>query len=442
MKTLALFLLTAALAHAAPPNVLLIAVDDLNHWVGHLDRNPQARTPNIDRLAARGLTFTNAHCPAPACEPSRVAIMGGRRPSTSGCFQNGQLWKNYQAPGEGLAARFLEAGYRVAGAGKIYHENQHHPEEWTEYMPNAPFSKDGPGVKKFDGYFDDVTHPDLADADLQDWHAVDYCIERLLTPSEQPFFLACGLYKPHLPFVVPRKYYDAFPLDSIELPPHLEDDLADVPPAGRRMALANGDHQRLTESGRWKAAIRSYLATCAYTDMNIGRLLDALDRSPHRDNTIVVLWTDHGWSFGEKQHWRKFALWEEATRTPYIWVVPGVTTAGTRCDAPVDLMTLYPTLCSLAELQKPDHVEGADLAPLLRDPSAGWPHVALTTHGRGNHSVRTATHRYIRYADGTEELYDHRDDPYEWRNLAKDPATQALRKGLARHLPSHEAESR
>lgn len=364
--------------------------------------------------------------------------MSGRRPWVSGCYKNGHQWKKYQAAGEGLSAQFLKAGYHVAGAGKIYHSMQYYPSEWTEYMSKDGLSPNGPGVNKMDGYHNDVTHPNLNDDDIMDWHTVDYCIDRIDQTSDQPFFVACGLYKPHLPFVVPRKYYDAFPLDSIQLPPHIDDDLADLPPAGVKMAGPNGDHAKFLKSGRWKAAIQSYLATCAYTDMNLGRLLDALDASPNRDNTIVCLWSDHGWSLGEKQHWRKFALWEETTRTAYIWVVPGLTTAGTRSSRAVDLMSVYPTLCELTGIAMPKHVSGRSIVKLLKDPQAQWEFPAITTHGRGNHSVKTETHRYIRYANGDEELYDVVADPYEWENLATQLESKPTKERLATWLPKKE----
>jgi len=424
------------------PNVLFIAVDDLNHWVTHLGRNPQARTPNIDRLARMGVSFRHAYCAAPACEPSRCAVLGGRRPWTSGCYRNGDHWKQFQQPGEGLSAQFLNAGYHVAGAGKIYHRMAYYPAEWTEYMSRQGLSNSGRGVKKFDGFHVEKKHPQLKDEDLTDWHSVNYCIERIQQQGEQPFFLACGLYKPHLPFVVPRKYYDAFPLESIELPPHIENDLDDLPPAGIKMAKPGGDHAKFLASGRWKAAIQSYLATCAYADMNVGRLLDALAASPHRDNTIIVLWSDHGWSFGEKEHWRKFALWEEPTRVALIWVVPGMTRGGTSSTRTVDLMCVYPTLCELAGLEVPEHVSGRSIVPLLRDPNIPWDYPAITTHGRGNHAVRSENHRYIRYADGGEELYDVRADPYEWENLAGEPASTPIKQQLATWLPDREQASR
>lgn len=436
--TVSALLQGASVQAADRPNVLFIAVDDLNHWVTHLERNPQARTPNIDRLAASGVTFRRAYTAVPACEPSRAALMSGRRPWTSGCYMNGDKWKRFQQPGEGLSAQFLQAGYHVAGAGKIYHSMAYHPEEWTDYMSKVGLSRSGPNVQKMDGFHEPMNH-DLQDDDLLDWHSVNYCIEQMQRDDDQPFFVACGLYKPHLPFAAPRKYYEPFPLESIQLPPHREDDLDDIPPAGRKMARPEADHAQFLRNGRWKAAIRSYLATCAYTDMNVGRLLDALDASGKRDNTIVLLWGDHGWSFGEKHHWRKFALWEEETRVPFLWRVPGMTQSGSVCDRTVDLMSIYPTLCELCGITPPEHVAGHSLTGLLQNPQAEWPTPAISTHGYKNHTVRTEGWRYIRYANGDEELYDEAADPFEWTNLAQDSRFAAQRQALAAWLPDQNA---
>jgi len=427
---------SAAEPTGQPPNVLFIAVDDLNHWVTHLGRNPQAKTPNIDGLAERGMTCRAAYCAAPACNPSRAALMTGLRPSTTGCYYNGDPWKQFITEGQGLAATFKAAGYHVAGAGKIYHSQQYYPSEWTEYMDTTGIHLNGAAdVAKNEGFHEPLKH-DLKDEDLRDWHVVDWCVEQLHAEHDKPVFVACGLYKPHLPFAVPRKYYDLFPRDEIELPPHLEDDLDDLPAAGVAMAKPNGDHAKFLESGRWKDAIQSYLAACAYTDMNVGRLLEGLATSPRADNTIIVLWGDHGWSFGEKQHWRKFALWEEPTRAPLIWVAPGKSVPGSVCDQPVDFMSIYPTLCELTGVPVPSHVAGPSMLPLLENPEAAWPHAAVTTHGPGNHAVRQGDHRYIRYADGSEELYDHATDPYEWTNLAGTPGAAAVMARLREALPS------
>jgi hypothetical protein len=202
------------------------------------------------------------------------------------------------------------------------------------------------------------------------------------------------------------------------------------------MAGSAGDHARMLRSGRWKEAVQAYLATIAYCDAQIGRLLDALEQSLYRENTIVVLWGDHGWHLGEKEHWRKFALWEEATRVPYIWVVPSVTTPGGVCDRTVDLMSIYPTLCALCGLAPPMHVEGEDITPLLADPQSKWDRPAATTFRRNNHTVRTEKWRYIRYADGGEELYDHEHDQYEWTNLAGDERFTDVKDELKNLLPT------
>ncbi len=420
------------------PNVLFIAVDDLNHWVGYTGRNSQAKTPNIDRLSKMGVSFSNAHCTAPACNPSRASLMSGMRPGSTGCYLNGQKWTNYIKEGFALNHHFRKSGYNTVAMGKIYHghSNSGYKSGWDEY-PTLPVSCGG-GAQKYEGYFTSMPH-DMKDQDLGDWHTVDYCIKQLRKDHDKPFFIACGFIKPHLPWAVPRKYYDMFPLEDIQLPPHIENDLDDVPAAGVRMAKPEGDHAKFKKTGRWKAAIQSYLATCAYTDMNLGRLLDAFDDCKYKDNTVIVFWGDHGWHLGEKEHWRKFSLWEEATRAPLIWVAPGVTQPGTICKKSVDFLSIYPTLCDLAGLPIPSHVEGKSLKPLLINTSADWEHAAITTHGFGNHAVRTERWRYIRYKDGSEELYDHARDEYEHRNLATNPEFTRIKQELAKRLPQKNA---
>ncbi len=420
----------------AKPNVLFIAVDDLNHWVGYTGRNPQTKTPNIDRLSKMGVSFTAASCAAPLCNPSRAALMSGLRPSTSGCYENNDNWKKFIPEGRGLSFAFKQAGYYVAGAGKIYHGNTFYPGEWSDYSGKNGTDEDehGPkGITKLEGFHKPLEH-DLKDQDLADWQITDYCIEQLGKKHDKPFFVACGLHKPHLPWVVPRKYYDLFPLDKIQLPPHIAGDLNDVPAAGVKMAHT-AEHKEILKENRWKAAIQSYLAAIAYTDMNVGRLLDALEKSAYRDNTIIVFWGDHGWHLGEKEHWRKFALWEEAVRAPLIWKVPGVTKAGTICDRPVDFMSIFPTLCDLAGISVPPHVQGENIKSLLADPKAKWTTPGLCTFGFQNHSVRTEQWRYIHYANGDEELYDHVHDPYEWTNLASKAESAPIKKDLSKWLP-------
>jgi arylsulfatase A-like enzyme len=237
-----------------------------------------------------------------------------------------------------------------------------------------------------------------------------------------------------VPWNVPRKYYDLFPQDKIQLPPVLDGDLKDIPPAGVKMAKPEGDHARMLQSGRWKEAVQAYRAAIAYTDMNIGRLLDALDKSAYRDNTIICFWSDHGWHLGEKEHWRKFALWEEATRSPLIWVAPGLTRPGV-CDRAVDFMTIYPTLTDLCGIPTPKHVQGESIRPLLANPKSPWDKPALTTYRFNNHTVRTEGWRYIRYANGDEELYDEAADPHEWKNLAATKEFAGKKAELGKFLP-------
>jgi arylsulfatase A-like enzyme len=427
---------------ADKPNVLFIAIDDLNHWVGHLGRNPQTKTPNIDRLAKMGVTFTKAYCTAPACNPSRASLMSGQRPSTTGCYTNAQNWRPGISEDKLLNSHFVKNGYRVFGAGKIYHGAADRGGEWTDYFsgtegkaklklhPSAP--NDGVGTIKFGPLAN-------TDEEMPDYGVVSYCIEKMNEKADQPFFITCGLVKPHMPFSVPKKWFDMFPLDSIQLPPHREDDLDDVPPAGKKMAKPEGDHAAIVKSGRWKEAVQAYLATIAFCDSQVGRLLDAWKKSPQRDNTIICLWSDHGWSLGEKSHWRKFALWEEPTRTVFVWKVPGVTQPGGVCARAVDYSCVYPTVCQLTGLPQPSHLEGRDITPLLKDPRAAWDFPAVTTQGRQNHTVRTDGWRYIRYANGDEELYDETADPLEYTNLAGHTEHQARKAELAKWLPKTDA---
>jgi arylsulfatase A-like enzyme len=202
------------------------------------------------------------------------------------------------------------------------------------------------------------------------------------------------------------------------------------------MAKPTGDHAAILQSGRWKEAVQAYLASIAFCDAMVGRLLDGFEKSPHRNNTIIVLWGDHGWHLGEKEHWRKFALWEEATRAPFIWVAPGVTKPGGVCNRTVDFMSIYPTLCDLSGISIPSHVSGPSIRSLLADPTAQWDAPGITTFHRHNHGVRTEGWRYIRYADGGEELYDESADPYEWTNLANKPEHAMRKAEMAKLLPS------
>ena len=426
------------------PNVLFIAIDDLNDWVGCLGGNPDTKTPNIDRLAARGVLFTKAYCSAPVCNPSRASLMTGIRPSTSGVYENQQPMRESPVLKDAVTIpqHFMAHGYTATGGGKIYHGAFPDPPSWQAYFPSQqqnqpsnPKPENTPvnGFPKT-GHFDwgPLDHPD---SDMGDFKTVDWVSAELKKDHDKPFFLACGIYKPHLPWYVPQKYFDMFPPDKITLPRGKDDDLDDIPKIGKWLALRSGDHKKILEHGAWRKAVQGYLASIAFADAQIGRVVDALDSSPYAKNTVIVLWSDHGWSLGEKEHWRKFALWEETTRNVFTITAPGITTPGSRCDRVVSLLDVYPTLIDICGLSKRISLEGVSLMPLLKDPSAKWERPAVTTYLRGNHSVRSERWRYIRYNDGGEELYDHSNDPLEWTNLANKPETSKIKTELAKWLP-------
>ncbi|MCS7237669.1 MAG: sulfatase [Thermoguttaceae bacterium] len=422
---------------AGKPNILFIAIDDLNDWTGFLGGHPQAQTPHLDGLAKRGMVFTRAYCAAPACNPSRTAILTGIMPASSGVYHNNNPWRPQLPEAVTLFQHFRQHNYKVFGGGKLFHGPFNDVLSWEMYwarpgdpMPPGRPLNGIPNAAQFDWGPLDVDDGAMGDAKLTDW-----AIWFLQQEHDRPFFLAVGYIRPHLPWYVPRPYFERFPLANVILPRVKENDLDDIPPLGRKIANPQGDHARVLATNNWHRAVQGYLASIAFVDYQVGRLLQAFYQSPYVDNTIVVLWGDHGWHLGQKQHWRKFALWEEATRVPLIIVVPGLTKPGSRCGRTVNLADLYPTLCELAGLPIPPQVETRSLVPLLKDPEHPWDRPAITTHGYMNHAVRSEQYRYIRYSDGSEELYDHEVDPLEWTNLANDPKYQQIKDELAKWLP-------
>ena len=431
-------------ADAVRPNVLLIAIDDLNDWVGCLGGHPDVQTPSLDALASRGVSFTHAYCSAPACNPSRASLLTGIRPSTSGVYHNSQPWRPVMPDAVTLPQLFKEQGYEVRGRGKIFHGRFPDQESsWHEYIPKGrdPLPPNRPLNGIPDTAHFDWGPVEVPDEEMDDTKVANWGVEFLRQQHGGPFFLGCGFFRPHLPWYVPPKYFEMYPVDGVALPNVNEDDLDDVPEIGRKMARPEGDHKRVTETNNWRRAVQGYLACISFVDTQIGKVLDALYSSPYAEDTIVVLWGDHGWHLGEKLHWRKFALWEEATHAPLMFVAPGVTLAGEPCDRTTSFLDIYPTLVELCGLEPPhDQLEGVSLAPLLQEPAAAWERPALTTHGRNNHSVRSEAWRYIRYRDDTEELYDEGNDPLEWTNLADRPEHAELKAELARWLPKVNAE--
>jgi arylsulfatase A-like enzyme len=470
---------------AAKPNILFIGIDDLNDWLGCLDGHAQVKTPNIDRLADRGVLFTNAHCTAPACNPSRAALFGGKMPFNTGIWSNSSpRLLEHRARIVLLPAAFSRAGYVTLGTGKLLHsggkanrvlfDESFNPEQrWSpltrdevrytdEELPskgtddprhvvNVP--GEAPIVLPLnrmpsdrnptagDGESFDWGPFDVQDSEMGDGQITDWAIGHVKKGFDRSFFLAVGYYRPHIPLWAPRRYFDLYPEETVKLPPLKDDDLDDLSEVAKRWAVepvTAGTHATVIRHGQWHAAVAAYLACVSFVDHQVGRLLDALDASPYAHNTLVVLWSDHGWHLGEKQHWGKWTGWERSTRVPMVIVPPksqaaDYAKAGSRCSQPVGLIDLYPTLAELCGVMPPEGLDGHSLVPLLRTPSLSTGRAVITTFDPGNVALRTDRWRYIRYADGSEELYDHRSDPNEWNNLAKDPH-HARRIGELRRL--------
>lgn len=445
----------AGQAQKNKPNVLFISVDDLNDWIGCLGGHPVVKTPNLDKLAQRGVLFTKAYTSAPLCNPSRASLMTGIRSSTSGVYDNRQPWRRSPVLEDAitLPQYFMANGYRVVGGGKIYHHAKDcfDPQSWQDYfpdqskypgkcMPDHPKHPDfSPGHPVPDGASFSFGPLDIADEKMSDWKVTSWVIKELSKKHNKPFFLGCGIFRPHLAWFVPKKYFDMYPLEKVTLPIINEDDLDDVPPIGKSWAKPNGDHRKITENHLWRRAVQAYLACVSFADACVGRVIDALDNSPYVDTTIIMLWSDHGWHLGEKLHWRKFALWEEATHNVLMIIAPGITKPGGLCKRTVSLLDIYPTLVEICGLEPRKELEGVSLLPLLKNPDVQWQRPALTTYLRNNHSVRSERWRYIRYSDGNEELYDHDNDDLEWNNLAKDLRYVNVKKDLSKWLPNFNA---
>jgi arylsulfatase A-like enzyme len=467
--------LLACLSATAAPNVLFISVDDLNDWVNCMGGRSGVHTPNIDRLAQRGVLFSNAHCSAPSCNPSRVSIMTGISPSTSGVYNNGQDWRSSPALASAvtLPDHFRANGYTAYGGGKIFHslswivdrygKQQNEAKLWDDYFPeatkplpptlwpeavNAKTGKNGytnwsrlskgKGVGKPISHFFDWGPVHKDETGMADHKVVDWAVGELAKEHEKPFFQAVGIFRPHIPWFVPDKYFALYPEKDVFLPKIQEGDLDDVA-KGSRQWLRTGWHKWLVDNDEWKPAVRGYLASISFADAQVGRLLDALDAGPHAKNTIIVLWSDHGMHIGEKQHWEKFTLWEESTRVPLIIVAPGVSKTGQKCEQPVSLLDVFPTLAELSGVPQHKQLEGQSLVPLLRDPKAKRGRPAVTTWGRNNHAIRDQRYRYIQLANGETELYDHQTDPDEFTNIAETDGAAAIIKRLKPFVPTTNA---
>jgi len=448
-------------AYGSKPNVLFIIADDLRDYPGWMKGHPQSVTPNMDALARRGMRFANAHCNYALCNPSRTSMLTGLLPSSSGVFGNEQDWRRSVAVAgkPTLPSYFKENGWLTAAGGKVFHANHGGPEgrlagwhggrrgfeedgAWLLRFPKAGVQIPRLPVatgRNFNGL--DIWHWDWGGIDVpaeetDDGQVVAWAADFLREKQRRPFFLTVGLYRPHSPWYVPQKYFDELPaLEEIVLPEVKEDDLDDLPEVAR---VRLKEHAKIVEKGLWKSAVRAYLANVRFCDAMLGRVIEALDAGPHAQNTIVVFTSDHGWYLGEKQMWHKGRLWEEATHVPLTIAAPKVTQPDTESDEAVSLVDLYPTLCELAGLKAPGHLDGDSLVPLLEKPETERKRPVVTMMGGGegaSYAARDRRFRYIRYADGGEELYDHEVDPKEWTNLAGQEAFHEVKQRLAKAFP-------
>ena len=428
-----------------------------------LGGHPQAKTPNIDRLASKGVLFEQAYCAAPLCNPSRTAIMTGLRSSTTGLYGNKAWFRDHPKYKDWVTIPqfFRKHGYIAWTGGKIYHQAHgkwSDPVAWDGQYSTKTGTPFPPSEDRYQhGMHDKFSNKILARLidwapieqpaeETNDWQTAEGAAKFLDQDHDKPFFLACGIYRPHLSWYAPKKFFDLHPLDNVRLPPHLENDLDDVPARG--LVMAGESFDIIRKRGQWKHAVQGYLAATSFADACVGRVLHALESNRYRDNTIVVLWGDHGYHIGQKNHFAKSALWQQTTRTPLIIHVPkelsGNSTKQTHCKHPVSLVDLYPTLIELCGLPKRDDLDGRSLAPLVRDPNAKWPYPAIITHSPHwhgtNHAIRSRRYHYIRYRDGGEELYDNLEDPNQWRNLATDPKLASVKEDLKEWLPKTNAD--
>jgi iduronate 2-sulfatase len=434
-----------ASAERSKPNVLFIAVDDMNNDLGCFG-HPLVKSPSIDRLAAHGVRFERAYCQFPLCSPSRSSLLTGLRPDHTRVFDLQYHFRQDLPDVVTLPQMFMKNGYYVARVGKMYHYGNpgdigtnglDDRASWGERFNPAGRDKTTletdimnytpkRGLGSAMAFLADKTGTDEQHTDGK---VADQAIRLLEEHKDKPFFIAAGFYKPHCPWVTPKKYFDLYSLDDISLPPITPQTRDNYPPPA--LASTRPWPYFGVTPDQARECKRAYYAAISFVDAQIGRLLDAVDRLGLRDNTIIVFWSDHGYHLGEHGLWFKQSCFEESTRVPLIISVPGQKTAGRASTRPVELVDLYPTLAELAGLTPPPHLDGNSLCPLLADVQASWNHPAYTQVQRGanpGHSVRTDRWRYTEWASGAkgQELYDHDADPRELHNLAADPQYAAV----------------
>ena len=444
------------------PNVLLIMADDLNDDMGTFG-HPMVKTPNLDRLAARGVRFERAYTQFPLCSPSRVSLLTGLRPDTTKIYELQTDFRTILPDVVTLPQMFRKNGYVAARVGKIYHYGNpgqigtsglDDPASWDLVVNPSGVDKDeetkltnltpARGLGSALAYYASPA----ADEEHTDGKVASEVIALLEKNKDRPFFIGAGFYRPHCPFIAPRKYFDMYPLDRIAAPKWSPGDVEKVPPPAWFTTPPNWD---VGDDGV-RATIQAYYASISFLDANVGRVLDALDRLGLAGNTVVVFISDHGYLLGERGQWMKQMLFERSARAPLIIAGPGVTAKGQPSRRIVEFLDLYPTLADLSGVTPPSGLHGRSLRPLLKDPRAAWTHPAVTQVRRGNakegffmgSSVRTEHWRYVEWDEGKRgtELYDEAADPSELRNLAGDPARASVVAGLKETLKRFRAPAR
>jgi iduronate 2-sulfatase len=464
-------LIASDFCRAASPNVLFIISDDLNNYIGCYG-DPRAKTPNIDKLAARGTRFDRAYCTFPLCGPSRNSMLCGLYPNSTGIITNGQVFRQTIPSHVSLSQAFRQAGYFAARIGKLYHYNvpnsigtngHDDPGSWEMEINPAGVDRleEQPHITtltpgQFGGTLsfyaspkDESFHTDGLMAREAEW-----VLERCAKQKDRPFFLAVGFFRPHTPYVAPKvPYFGYYPEEEMPVHPPIDKNPPEVPEAA--LGSYKKEQDQLTDDLRRKV-VQAYYASISFLDTQVGRVVDSLDRLGLADNTIIVFTSDHGYHMGEHGLWQKMSLFEGSARVPMLIVAPGTKGKGTAVQTPVSHLDLYPTLTALAGIKAPSTLQGQSLVPMLNDPAAtgrGWaltqvsrgggPKRATITKDQGSkgnrifgYSLRTPRYRYTEWDEGRAgvELYDHDADPKELANLAQKPEHAATVKDLSQRV--------
>ncbi len=442
-------------------NIVFIAIDDMNTWVGAM--GGAAKTPAIDKLASEGKLFTNAHCVVPACNPSRVAIMTGLRPETTGQYTNPGNFRDKPGNADRITLpKYLQQfGYESIGIGKIFHKEagkgdephpQSDPESWSYQYPN------GIGTKGHQLYLDEnnqalwlegamyeegmnIKKPNYLSKfgvwgitpekkeETADWQNATFAAEYMSKKHEKPFFLSVGFMRPHSPQIAPKEFFDMYPLESVKIPELPEDDTDDVPQIAKRNFSSNFvDHVKAKQ--QLQKATQGYLASISFVDACISEVLKGIENGPNKDNTIVVLWSDHGWQLAHKNRWEKFSLWNQATNAPLVIKYPNMKHEGIATNQAVSLLDLFPTVLDLSGIEKPEFLEGESLKSLLENPNYTRKEPALVTYEKGNISAHKNEWNLIQYKNGAEEMYNLKSDPHEFNNIINEEGNESIKNEL------------